>query len=130
LNLNLNSNENENLSPHARVREKFDFSALPESLQAALAEYWAVRAEDSDPVFATQQGLMVANLLSATGNDYDKAEKWVKIASRKGWKDFHKPFPVKNTADKNPSGTVPELTDEQKAVHAERMSRIPEIIDA
>jgi len=72
-----------------------DFSDLPESLQASLETYFAVRAQSGVPIKAIQQGLMVAKLLSATGSDFAKAEQWVKTAATKNWKDFYEPFPDK-----------------------------------
>ena len=90
----------EKKSESVNVRTHEDFSKLPEKLQKSLDKYWQMRNESCNPVFATQQGALVASLLSATGGDFDRAEKWVENATRRGLKDFYQPFGEEPVAKK------------------------------
>ena len=112
---------NEYVCSRAHARE--DFSNLPESLQAALSEYFAVRAESGKPVYATQQGLLVAKLLSATGGDFAKAERWVKNAASKNLQDFYTPF------DELPDAPKPRDLQKESQIVAEWREKFQKFID-
>ena len=86
--------ESEN-KPPPRACE--DFSFLPGELRAALDVFFAIQAEKGDPVFAAEQEAMIAKLLSATGNDFAKAQAWVENAIDKRLRYIGEPIDWKET---------------------------------
>jgi hypothetical protein len=113
-NVNVNVNVNEN-GESVRTRAREDFSNLPESLRTSLETYWAVRAESGYPVYAVQQSFQVAKLLSATGGDFAKAEKWAKNATAKNLRDIEEPFAsIKDQSAKPEKGKSKIIQPDEK----------------
>jgi hypothetical protein len=83
------------------VFQNADFSFLPESLQNALADYWAVRAQSPKPVFAIQQELMVKKLLTEVNGDFAEAERWVTASAAGGWQGIYPPKEKQFKPDKS-----------------------------